>query len=220
MIASWRSSASSASPKRSSSSLSGSIVHAARAGAHQDRGVVRGELPVDGGAVEGALDAHAEQQLGRLGRERGVGLHEAEHRGEARRDHAGALALGAEAHGARWQLDLEAGALLEGVGRLDRLLEVRVALAAQLLLRVEDALEDLLDGQVVADAAGRGERDRGLREPERRRGCALGLGGVFEAAPAGGGVRAAGVGEHRAQGVELAALAAQQHGRRRRARWR
>ena len=35
-------------------------------------------------AVEGALDAHAEQQVGRLGRERGVGLHEAQHRGEAR----------------------------------------------------------------------------------------------------------------------------------------
>ena len=33
--------------------------------------------------------------------ERGVGLHEAQHRGEARRDHARALALGAEAHAPR-----------------------------------------------------------------------------------------------------------------------
>ena len=66
-IASWRSSASSASPKRSSSSLSGSIAHAAGAGAHQDRGVVGGELAVDRAAVEGALDADAEQQVGGLG---------------------------------------------------------------------------------------------------------------------------------------------------------
>src|SRR5664280_1349106 len=41
-------------------------LHADAAGprAHQHRGVVRGELPVDGRAVEGALDAHAEQQVG------------------------------------------------------------------------------------------------------------------------------------------------------------
>ncbi len=45
----------------------GRDVHAAGAGAHQDRGVVGRELAVDRGAVEGALDAHAEQQVGGLG---------------------------------------------------------------------------------------------------------------------------------------------------------
>ena len=42
-------------------------AHAARAGGHEDRRVVGGELPVDRDAVEGALHAHAEQQVGGLG---------------------------------------------------------------------------------------------------------------------------------------------------------
>ena len=66
----------------------GRDAHAARARALQDRGVVRRELAVDGDAVERALDADAEQQVGGLGLERGVGLHEAEHRREGRLDHA------------------------------------------------------------------------------------------------------------------------------------
>ena len=65
-------------------------------------------------------DARPEQQLGRLGRQPRVGLHEAEHRREAGRDHARALALGAQSHAARRQLDLEVGPLLEAVGGLDR----------------------------------------------------------------------------------------------------
>ena len=114
----------------------GRDLDAAGAGAHQDRGVVGRQLPVDRGAVEGALDAHAQQQLGASRRAAlGVGLDEAQHRGEARRDHPRALALGAEPDGARRQLDLEAGALLERVGGLDRLLEVGVAVAAQLRAR-------------------------------------------------------------------------------------
>ena len=74
--------------------------HAARARGHQHRRVVGGELPVDGDAVERALDAHAEQQVGGLGLERRVGLHEAEHGREARLDHPRALGLGADPHGA------------------------------------------------------------------------------------------------------------------------
>ena len=42
-------------------------AHAGGAGGHEDGGVVGGELTVDGGAVEGALDAYAEQQVGRVG---------------------------------------------------------------------------------------------------------------------------------------------------------
>ncbi len=177
----------------------GRDLHPARARADQDRRVVGRELAVDRGAVERALDAHAEQQVGRLRPERGVGLHEAQHRREVRRDHPGALALGAEAHGARWQLDLEVGALLGGVGRLDRLLEGHVSALLERGTRGEDALQHLLDGQVVADPAGRGERDLGRVAAERHRRRALRLGGVVEPAPAGRRVGAAGVGEHRAQ---------------------
>ncbi len=54
--------------------------------------------------------------------------------------------------------------------------------------------------------------------PDGQRRRALRLGGVVEPAPAGGGVRAARVGEHRAQRAQAAALAAEQHRRRRRAR--
>src|SRR5207244_3407113 len=70
-------------------------VNAAGARAHQDRRVIGGQLAVNRGALEGALDAHAQQQLRGLGRQSGVGLQEAQHRGEARRDHPRSLALGA-----------------------------------------------------------------------------------------------------------------------------
>ena len=124
--------------------------------------------PVDRAAVERALDAHAEQQLGGVGLERRVGLHEAQHRGEVRRDHARALALGGEAHRPGGQPDLEVGALLERVGRLDRLLEVGVALAAQLPARGEDALQHRLDRQVAADPAGGAEHDLLGLDAQRR----------------------------------------------------
>ena len=96
-------------------------VHAARARALEDRGVVRRELAVDGDAVERALDADAEQQVGGLGLQARVGLHEAEHRRERRLDHARALGLRAERDGARRQRHLERRALGERVGRHDRL---------------------------------------------------------------------------------------------------
>ena len=62
--ASLRSAQSSASPKRTSSSVCGSTTHAARARRLQDHGVVGRELAVHGDAVERARDAHAEQQVG------------------------------------------------------------------------------------------------------------------------------------------------------------
>jgi len=104
--------------------------HAARAVGHQDHGVVGRQLPVDGDAVKGALDAHPEQQLGGLGRQLGVGLDEAQHRRVARRDHARALALRGQAHAAGGQPQLQRGALLADVGGHDRAREVRVAVGA------------------------------------------------------------------------------------------
>ena len=130
--ASWRSSASSAWPKRSSSSDSGSTAHAAGARAHEDRRVVGRELAVDGDAVERALHAHAEQQVGGLGRQRGVGLHEAQHRREGRLRSCPRPWPARSGARSRRQLDLEARALLERVGGHDRRGEVGVAVGAQL----------------------------------------------------------------------------------------
>src|SRR5258708_24309995 len=96
------------------------------AGGHQDRRVVGRELTVHRSAVEGALHAYAEQQVGGLGRQRRVCLYEAEHRGELRRDHAGALALRAQPDSAGVELDAQVGTLLERVRGLDRGLEVGV----------------------------------------------------------------------------------------------
>ena len=72
-------------------------------------------------------------------------------------------------------------------------------------------------GQRHADHAGRGDRDDLRVEPQRHRGGALHAGGVVDPAPPGGRVGVAGVGDHRAQRVERAALLAQDH-RARRAR--
>ena len=86
------------------------------------------------------------------------------------------------------------------VGRLDRALEGarrRSRRAARARRRMP--FSDRVHGQVVADRAGRGERHLGLGDARGGGRGALRLGGVFEAAPAGRGVRAAGVGEHRAQ---------------------
>ena len=193
-------------------------AHAAGPGAHQDRGVVGRELPVHRCAVERALHAHPNSRSAVSAGKRGVGLDEAQHRREPRRDHPRALALGVQPDRPRRQLDLQARPLLERVGGLDRLLEVPVAVAAQPRAGVEDALQHRVHRQVVADAAGRGERDLGRIHPHGESRGALRLGGIVEAAPAGGGVRAPGVGEHRAQGVQLTALLADEHRRRRGAR--
>ena len=96
--------------------------------AMQDRGVVGRELAVDADAVERALDATPSSRSARLGVERGVGLHEAQQRGEVRRDHPRALGLRAEPHGARRAASTsQRGALVERVGGADRLGEVGVA---------------------------------------------------------------------------------------------
>ena len=123
---------------------------------------------------------------------------EAQHRREARRDHPGALALRAQPHGARTGSSTSRLARFsKRVGRLDRRLEVDVALAgASRRARRRIPFSTASDGQVLADRAGRGERHLGRVDARRERRGALRLGGVVEPAPAGGGVRAAGVGEH------------------------
>ena len=133
MIASWRRSASSASPKRSSSSLSGSIATPLAPEAISTAVSLVESCPSTEQRSKERLTHTPSSRSAVCGLQRRVGLHEAEHRGEVRRDHPRPLALGAKAHGPRGQLDLQVGALLERVGRLDRLLEVDVALAAQLL---------------------------------------------------------------------------------------
>ena len=79
----------------------------------------------------------------------------------------------------------------------------------------EDSLQDRVHVQVLADPARRGERDlRGIGAGGRGSGT-LRLGGIFEAAATGRRVRASRVDEHHAQRVEAAALAVEQHRRRR-----
>ncbi len=116
------------------------------------------------------------------------------------------------------QLDLEVGALLETVGRLDRALEVDVALAAQLRAGLQGSLQDRVHVQVVADRAGRGERHLGLGHGRGGGRGALRLGGVVEPPRAGGGVGAARVGEHRPQRLQAAAIPREQDRRGGRAR--
>ena len=101
------------------------------------------------------------------------------------------------------QLDLEARALLEQISGFDRALKIAVALAAQQRPGGEDAFQHRAHRQQVADAAGRRERHRGGVNLHRECGGALRLGGVVEPAPTGGGVRAARVREHGAEGVQL-----------------
>ena len=131
----------------------------------------------------------------------------------------GALALRAQAHRARRQLDLEARALLEQrrssgspAGRRRRRRARSCARGARMPFSIA------IDRQVVADRRrSRRARPRPASTPERHRRRALRLGGVVEPAPAGRRVRAAGVRQHRAQRVQAAALLADQHRRRRRA---
>ncbi len=98
--------------------------HARGAVREREDSVARGQLTVDRDPVEGALDAHAGEQLERLGLDLGVGLGEAEHRRVARLDHPGALGLGGQPHGPALQLDLQAGVLRPRVARQDRDREV------------------------------------------------------------------------------------------------
>ena len=96
--------------------------------------------------------------------------------------------------------DLQAGALLGCVGRLDRQLKVPGALGAELAGGLGEPAQDGLDGELVADRSGRGEGDLGLVAADGRGGRVLGRGGVLEALLAGRGVGAARVREHGSKG--------------------
>ena len=131
--ASLRSAQSSASPKRTSSSDSRLDRHAADApDACRITVSLVESCPSTRDAVERARHAHAEQQVGGLGVQRRVGLDEAEHRRERRRDHPRALGLRGQPHGAGRQRDVDLDLLGELVRGLDRLGEVAVAVLAQL----------------------------------------------------------------------------------------
>ena len=165
-------------------------------------------------AVERALHAHAEQEIGGLGRERRVGLHEAEHRREGGRDHPGALGLRAQAHGPRRQRDVPARDAWRtrrwcGSPRRTR----RPRRAASSAARAGDPGDRAVGVERHADHAGRGDRDRVLAHARGHRRGPLHARRVLEAAPPGRGVRVAAVGDHRADRVEPAALLREQHRR-------
>ena len=111
------------------------------------------------------------------------------------------------------QLEREVGALFKSVGCLDRQLEIFVAVAAQAQAGVEDALEHPVDRKQVSDRAGRAEHDMLGADADRERRGAEHLGGVLEAAIAGRGVGATGVGEHDAQLIQARTLLADEHRR-------
>jgi hypothetical protein len=179
--------------------------HAARARALQDRRVVGRQLAVDADAVERALDRHPEQQVGGLRRERRVGLDEAQHRREGRLDHPRALGLRGQAHRAARQLDVERGALVVGVGGLDRLGERPRAVRRQLARCGQQPLDDLLTVELHADHARRRDRGPVDRRPARHAPRALHLRRGVEPGPPGRGVGVAGVGRDRAQGSRRSA---------------
>ena len=141
--ASLRSAQSSASPKRTSSSDCGSIRTPLAPDACRITVSLVESWPSTRHPVERARDAHAEQQVGGLGAQCGIGLDEAEHRRERRRDHPGALGLRGQPHGAGRQRDVDLDLLGELVRGLDRLGEVAVAVLAQLDSRTRDPADRL-----------------------------------------------------------------------------
>ena len=147
-----------------------------------------------------------------------VGLHEAEHRREARLDHPGALGLRGQAHRPARQVDGERRPLLEQVGRHDRPLQVARAVRAQLAARGGEALDDGARVERHADHAGRADRDLILGDAGAHRRGALHLRRVLQAHRAGRRVRVAAVDDDRADRVQAAALAREQHRRGGRAR--
>ena len=130
--------------------------HARGAVGEREHGVAGGQLAVDRDAVERALDAHAGEQVERLGAQLGVGLHEAEHRGEARRIMPAPLACAARRTRPPRELDLEAGALGPAVAGQDRLGEVRRVVAQRSRRRRARRSTTVSRGSSMPDHAGRG----------------------------------------------------------------
>ena len=119
----------------------GRDAHAARARAHQDRRVVGRELAVDRRAVERALHAHAQQQLGRLGLRAAASVC-TKHSIVAKFGEIipAPLHWALEAHGPRRQRHLEVRALLEASVVWIACWKARVSGGVELRARREDAL--------------------------------------------------------------------------------
>ena len=108
-------------------------------------------------------------RLERAGIEGGVGLDEAQHRREQRRDHARALALRAEQDRAVREPHLQTGALRPAVAGQDRLREGSSAVRAELPDGLLDAADDPVALQLDADHAGGGHADARVFDVRARR---------------------------------------------------
>ena len=75
-------------------------LDAAGAVGEDEHAVVGRALAVDGDGIERFVDRGLERALQQRRRDRGVGRHDAEHRGHQRLDHPGALGHAADAEGA------------------------------------------------------------------------------------------------------------------------
>ena len=164
----------------------------------REDGVARGELTVDADAVKRPLDGHGREEVERFSRNRSVGLHEAEHGREAWRDHAGALGLGGEGDRPLGQCDLQAGPLGTTVRGQDRARE-SLRVVAQFRDRGTHAFQQRLPGQLGADHARRGHPDLAGLDSQKLRGDLLGRSRRLKTALTVAGVRAAGIGDDRAQ---------------------
>ena len=150
-----------AAPRRAGRPGSGSPARAARL--QQDR-VVGAHLPVDGDPLERGVDRVAEGALGLA--DDGVGLHEAEHGGEAGLDHPRALGLGGERHAAR-----RARSSASGQRSVVTIASENAAPPASdsALAVASMPPEHRLDVERHADRPGLGDRDGRRLDPERGR---------------------------------------------------
>ncbi len=142
-------------------------------------------------------------RLERAGIEGGVGLDEAQHRCEQRRDHARTLALCAEQDRALRERHLQAGALGPPIAGQDRLREGSSSIRAELPDGLLDATDDPVALQLDADHAGGCHADPGVFHVEGGGHAAGHRLGDLDPARAGPDVRVAGVHRHAAEPVEL-----------------
>ena len=167
--------------------LLGLDLDAGGAVGEQDHGVVGGGVAVDGAHIEALVDGVVQHLLQVGGRALGVGGDVGEGGGHVGVDHAGALGHRADADGAGGELELVGGFLADGVGGHDGIGRVgAVGLVELGGDDLTDAIEHLLDGQLLADDAGGADEDL-----------------VLDALRAGGGVGVAGVDD---DGAGLAVL--------------
>ena len=174
--------------------LLGLDLDAGGAVGEQDHGVVGGGVAVDGAHIEALVDGVVQHLLQVGGVALGVGGDVGEGGGHVGVDHAGALGHRADADGAGGELELVGGFLADGVGGHDGIGRVgAVGLVELGGDDLTDAIEHLLDGQLLADNAGGADEDLVLTHAEELLSLALDGPGVLDALGAGGGVGVAGV---------------------------